>query len=87
LVYNNKYWLSNLVLEAEVTITILPVHEQEHIRYQAAHNLQKLYKRYNEKHADRNKNNKNEYKILNQIKRTLSEANALVTRAAKETQL
>jgi hypothetical protein len=50
LTHKGKYWLSNLALEAEAAITILPTHEQEHIRHQAAHNLQKLYKKHNVEH-------------------------------------
>ena len=46
---NKKYWLSNLALAAEAAITTLPIHEQDYEIYQVAHNLQKLYKRYNEK--------------------------------------
>jgi len=42
---NNKYWLSNLTLEAEAAVMTLPFHEQEYVRYQVVHNLQKLYKR------------------------------------------
>jgi hypothetical protein len=44
LTHKGKYWLSNIALEDEVAITILPTHEQEHIRHQVAHNLQKLCK-------------------------------------------
>jgi hypothetical protein len=34
--------LSNLALEAEAVISLLPSQEQEYIRYQVDHNLQKL---------------------------------------------
>jgi Tfp pilus assembly pilus retraction ATPase PilT len=71
--------LSNLALEAEAAITILPTHEQEHIRYQVAHSLQKLYKQQNEEQSYR----QNEYKTINQIKRKLSDAKAIITKADK----
>jgi hypothetical protein len=45
LTHMGKYWLSNLALETEAAIKILLTHEQEHIRHQVAHNLQKLYKK------------------------------------------
>jgi hypothetical protein len=45
LLCNKKYWLSNLALESEAAVMTLPVHEQEYVRYQVTHNLQKLYKR------------------------------------------
>jgi len=67
--YKGKYWLSNLALEAEAAITVLPTHEQEHIRHQIAHNLQKLYKQRNGKHVILDKHRRNEFKIINQIKR------------------
>ena len=45
----HKHWLSNIALEAEAAITRLPTDEQEHVRFQVAHNLQKLYKQHNGK--------------------------------------
>jgi ribosomal protein S17E len=38
-------------LEAETAITQLPTHEQDHIRYQVAHNITHLYKQQEEKHT------------------------------------
>jgi hypothetical protein len=32
LTYKRKYWLSNLALEAEAAIRVLPTHEKEHVR-------------------------------------------------------
>ena len=57
--YKRKYWLSNLAIEAEAAITTLPTHEQEHTRYQVAHNLQKLYKQYDRKHVSLDKHRTN----------------------------
>jgi hypothetical protein len=74
--------LSNLALEAEAAITILPTHEQEHTRHQVAHNLQKLYKQH-EKHAILDTYRRNEYKIINQIKRKLSDTKAIITKTDK----
>jgi hypothetical protein len=45
--HKSKHWISNIALEAEAAITKLPTDEQENIRFQVAHNLQKLYKQYN----------------------------------------
>jgi len=52
--HKNKHWLSNIALEAEAAITRLPTGEQEQVRFQVAHNLQKLYKQYNGKHTSNN---------------------------------
>jgi hypothetical protein len=41
--HKRKHWLSNFALEAEAVITLLHTHELEYVRYQVAHNLQKLY--------------------------------------------
>jgi hypothetical protein len=49
--YKNRHWLSNLALEAKTALTLLPPHEQEPTRHQVAHNVQKLYKKYNGKQA------------------------------------
>jgi hypothetical protein len=87
LTHKGKYWLSNLALEAEAAITTLPTHEQEQIRYQVVHNLQKLYKQHNENHAILDTHRQNEYKIINQIKRKLSAAKAIIIKTdIKETQ-
>jgi len=83
LTHKGKYWLSNLALEAKTAITILPTHKQEQIRHQVAHNLQKLYKQHNEKHAILDTRRWNEYNIINQIKRKLSDAKAIITKTDK----
>jgi len=53
--YKRKHWISNLALEAENAITLLPVQEQDYIRYQVAYNLEKLYKQQREKHISNNR--------------------------------
>jgi hypothetical protein len=51
------------------------------IRYQGAHNLHKLYKQYNGKQTV--KTYRNENKNVNQIRKKLAEAKAMVTKADK----
>ena len=41
--HKRNHWLSNLALEAENAIMLLPTHEQDSIRQQVAYNLQKNY--------------------------------------------
>jgi hypothetical protein len=79
--HKDKHWLSNLELEAEAALTLLPQPEQEHIRHQIAHNLRKLYKHHN--NTPPPKTPRNEIKIVNQIKKKLSDAKAMVTEADK----
>jgi hypothetical protein len=43
--HKRKLWIGNLDLKAENAIMLLPAQEQDGIRYQVAHNLQKLYKK------------------------------------------
>jgi len=42
--YNNKNRIQTLAFETETAIAQLPKHEQEEIRYRAAHNINQLYK-------------------------------------------
>ena len=71
--------VSNLALEAEAALSPLPPSEQEHIRHQVAHNIHKLYKHHYNTHTP--KTPRNEIKIVNQIKKKLSNAKAMVTEA------
>jgi hypothetical protein len=57
--YRNKGRLSTLALEAETAISLLPSHEQEYLRYQVAHNLQKLYKQQDSIHTAKDFRNEN----------------------------
>jgi hypothetical protein len=75
--------LSNLALEAEAAITLLPAHQQQHIRYQVAHHLQKLYKQHNDRHAVFDKTTVSENKTIIQIKKKLIEGKAMITKADK----
>jgi plastocyanin domain-containing protein len=61
-------------------ITLLPRYEQEHIRYQVAHNLRRLCGQHNENPTVTNKLKKNENK---KIKKKLIEGKAMITRADK----
>jgi hypothetical protein len=80
--YKLKQWLSNHALEDEAAI-MFPTHEQEHIRYQVTHNLQRLYKRQNERPTVIYKTMKNENKTINHIKKKLVEEKAMITRTDK----
>ena len=81
LYHKDKHRLSNLTLEAEAALTPLSPPQQEHIRHQVAHNHRKLYKHHNNTPSP--KTPRNEMKIVNQIKKNLSDANAMVTEADK----
>jgi hypothetical protein len=76
--YRNKHRLSSLTLEAETAISLLPSNEQEYLRYQFAHKLQKVYKQHNSKHTA--KDHKNENKI---IRKKITAAMAVGTKADK----
>ena len=41
--YKHKQWITNLALEAETAVNLLPPIDQEHIRYQVTKNIQELY--------------------------------------------
>jgi len=47
LIYNlgkkQKQWISNLAMEAETAITLLPPGEQDYVCHQVAKNMKKLY--------------------------------------------
>jgi len=64
--YKRKNWISNLALEAENAIMLLPTQEQDYLRYQVAHNLQILYRQQKEQHTKPNLRNTNENRITNQ---------------------
>ena len=61
--HESTHWLSNIALEPETAITRIPTHQQERVRYQVAHSLQKPYKQYSGKHTSYDKNTKYEYQI------------------------
>ena len=83
LAYKNKNWIKRLGIETEMAITQLPTHEQEYIRFQAAHNLQRLYTQhasftqYNSNHA------RQEHRTLNSIRNKLASNEAVAVKADK----
>jgi hypothetical protein len=81
--YKRRHWISYLTLEAENAITLLPVQEQDRIRYEVAYNLEKLYKQQREKHIFNNRASTYEFRIANQIKTKLNKDRAMITKADK----
>ena len=81
--YKRKHWIRNVALEAENAVTLLPVKEQDHIRYQVAYNLEKLYKQQRGKHIFNNRASTHEYRIANQIKIKLNKDRDMITKADK----
>jgi len=81
--HKRKHWLSNLALEAENAIMLLPIQEQDYLRCQVAHNLQILYKQQKEQHTKPNLRNTNENRIINQIRKKLNNEKAMITKADK----
>jgi hypothetical protein len=83
LAYKNKDWTKRFGIETETAITQLPAHEQEYIRIQAAHNLQRLYTQhtnttqYNSNHA------RYKHHTLNNIKKKVKSNNAIAIKADK----
>ena len=77
--HKQKNWIKTLTLEAESAITQLPTHEQDHIRYQVAHNVTRLYKQQGEKLA--NNSIQNMRKTINQIKEKL--VTAMISKSDK----
>jgi hypothetical protein len=73
--HKNKHWQSNLALEPETALTLLPPHEQEPTAYR------NYTKKYNGKQAPAT--TINEIKTINRIKGKLSDAGAIVTEADK----
>jgi hypothetical protein len=66
-----KQSLNNLAFEAENDIPLLPTCEQDYVRHQVAHNLQKLHKQQNEQPNSTNTKTKSENRVINQIKENL----------------
>jgi predicted metal-dependent hydrolase len=81
--YKQRDYIKTLASEAETAISLLPISEQEYVKYQVAINIKHLHKQYN-----KNKNyNTTIYKkckeILNQIKETLINNNAIISKSDK----
>ena len=78
----HKHWITNLALEAETAINLLPPTDQEHIQYQVTKNIQHLYT-YQKYQRPQNIHDQKEWKIIQQIKKKLEEHNAIITKADK----
>jgi predicted O-linked N-acetylglucosamine transferase (SPINDLY family) len=81
--FKRKNWIKTLSLEAETAISLLPTQEQDHIRFQVAHNIKQLYKQYDSTEQYNSNHAKNEYKAINKIKEKLERNNALALKADK----
>ena len=79
----NKGLKHNLNLKQKNWIKTLTLHEQDHISYQLAHNITRLYKQQEEKHKNDAKLIKNGKNIINQIKEKLVSKRAIITEADK----
>jgi hypothetical protein len=51
--HNQENRIKTLALEADTAITQLPTHEQDHIRYEVAHNITRPYKPQEQKHTNK----------------------------------
>jgi hypothetical protein len=78
-----KQLLSNLAVEAENAIMLLPTQEQDYIRYQVVYNLQTQYRQQKKQHTNPNLKNTHENWIINQIKTKLNNERAMITKADK----
>jgi hypothetical protein len=81
--FKRKNSIKTLALEAETAISLLPTQEQDHIRFQVAHNIKQLYKQYDSTEQYNSNHAKNEYKTINKIKEKLESNNALALKADK----
>jgi stalled ribosome rescue protein Dom34 len=64
-------------------VTLLPTNEQVHISYQVAENIKILQNQQNNRKTQIRLQKRNEKKILNQIKKKLSNNNAIISKADK----
>jgi hypothetical protein len=81
--FKQKTWIETLGLEAETAISRLPTPEQDHMRYQVAHNLKLLYKQQHSQVGFNTQQAVQERRTINNIKKKLTENNAVVLRADK----
>jgi hypothetical protein len=86
--FKKKNWIEQLALEAETAVSLLPTHEQDHIRFQVAHNINQLYKQSDPTKQNQTKQYnsiqaKREYNTIKQIKRKLDQNIALILKADK----
>ena len=79
----NKGLKYNLNLKQKNWIKTLTLHEQDHIRYQLAHNITRLCKQQDEKHTNDATLIKNGKNTINHIKEKLVSYRAMITKADK----
>jgi hypothetical protein len=77
-----KQWLQKLAMEAETAITLLPLLDQNPVRYFIAKNVERLTLNCKQKVAS-HKNSYAEKRLINWIKEKLQQNNAIVTKADK----
>jgi hypothetical protein len=86
--FKKNNWIESLALEAETAISLLPSREQDHIRFQVAHNVRQLYKQFDPSKPDQTKQynstqaNK-EFKTIKKIREKLELHNAIILKAGK----
>ena len=80
--HKKNNWIQQLALEADTAITYLPYFEQEYIRNLTAYNIDRLYKKYQDKDYNQN-NHLKEYRTLNNIKKKLQKGKATLLKADK----
>jgi transposase-like protein len=81
--FKRKKWMETLALEAETAISKLPTPEQDHMRYQVAHNIKLLYKQQYSRNGFNTQQAVQERRTINNIKKKLTENNAVVLKADK----
>ena len=78
--HKKKHWLTNLTLEAEIAISLLPVTDKDYFRNRASDHLQKL------KLKDKTNpqcNHQSEHRTMKSIQNKLKENYAMITIADK----
>jgi len=78
-----KQWISNLAMEAEMAITLLPPDEQDYVHHQVAKNIKKLYQQQEQGNTYRNKQAYKEDRIMKHIKYKLSKNKAIISKGDK----
>jgi hypothetical protein len=76
-------WLTNLACEAENAVLLLPPSEQQYMRFQVAQNIPRLHSQQREQKVNISVKNRQETKLVKQIKEKLPKYNAMVTKADK----
>jgi hypothetical protein len=72
-----------LACEAETVVTLLPLSEQQYLRFQIAKTIQKLQNQQRETHKHTASKKRQEQILIKQIKEKLQKHNAMVTKSDK----